>query len=569
MSARILIAGAPTGCWTNAGDEAVLAALARDLRAALPEAELAVVSSSPPGALRPHGAREVPYADIPLLLEEARASDLLLLGGGSLFFDYWGFDPSTLLTRRHEGLAFYGGFAMVARLAGVPLAISGVGVGPLKSAAARDFTRWVFEQSALTTVRDEGSRQALVELGVDVSRVRVTADPAFGLPAAEPGVGLAVVARAAGAPVAAPLIGVALREWEAAAITPERWEQAVAAALSELQARHGGTVVFVPLHRTVDWPLTDDRGVAQRVRALMTPGASVVLPADLPLADKTAALQACDLVLAMRLHAAVFAATAGVPVVGLSYDPKVAHVFDALEAPEWVLPLEEAEALAPLLDRAFVRRRDLAAHFRQRASLQAAKARENASLVAGFLEAGEHELRGDPVVADTLLRLAARLHEVEQRPAGAEAVAAPPVQAAPPDDASAELRAELDRIHRSRGWSLLEKAWRLRRWVAPAGGKIERALGLGTAAGAPAASAPSASSVAPPPLAAALSGGRTEVRVEAAPPDLRRMPGPRRVALLTNRLLDWTTREPRHGGAERYALWLGRLLRGHGFEVDL
>lgn len=40
-----------------------------------------------------------------------------------------------------------------------------------------------------------------------------------------------------------------------------------------------------------------------------------------------------------------------------------------------------------------------------------------------------------------------------------------------------------------------------------------------------------------------------------------------RVAILTNRLLDWSTREPHFGGGERYCLTLGRLLKREGFEV--
>jgi polysaccharide pyruvyl transferase CsaB len=567
MSARILIAGAPTGCWTNAGDEAVLAAMVRDLRAALPEVELAVVSSNPPGALRAHGVREIPYADIPLLVEEARASDLLVLGGGSVFFDYWGFEPATVLTRHHEGLAFYGGFALLARLAGVPLAIYAVGVGPLHTERARDFTRWVFEQAALTTVRDAGSWQALSELGVDVSRVHVTADPAFGLPPPEPGAGVDGVARSAGTPATAPRLGVALREWDAGGIAPERWERAVADALDAFGERHGGSVVFVPLHRTVDWPLTDDAGVAERVCSLMRPGAAEVLPADLPLEAKRAALQGCDLVLAMRLHAAVFAAAASVPVVGLAYDPKVAHLFDALDAGQWVMPLHQVDTLAPVLGRAFEQRRELGAQLGARGAALAGKARENAALVADFLATGEHELRGDPVVDAALLRMAARLYELEQ-PAAAPAPAPLAVAAGGSDqgnEAAASLRAELDRIHRSRGWALLERAWRLRRRVVPAGGRLERALGLGR--GTPAAEPSMAAAPAPPPLAAALAAARGDARVELAPARPDRRPGARRVALLTNRLLDWTTREPRHGGAERYAVWLGRLLRTLGFEV--
>ena len=41
----------------------------------------------------------------------------------------------------------------------------------------------------------------------------------------------------------------------------------------------------------------------------------------------------------------------------------------------------------------------------------------------------------------------------------------------------------------------------------------------------------------------------------------------RRVAVLTNLLLDWDTHEPRFGGGERYCLTLARLLDDLGFDV--
>lgn len=565
MNARILIAGAPTGCWTNAGDEAVLQAMARDLREAAPGADLAVVSSNPPGTLHGLGLREVPHSDIPVLIEAARESDLMVLGGGGVFFDYWGFDPATILTSRHEGLAFYGGFGLLARLVGTPLMIYGAGVGPLRSEAARSFTRWVFEQAAVATLRDQASLRVVGELGADTSRVQVTADPAFGWAGRATGPAQLPPALA-GSP--RPLIGVALREWD----TPGApWERAVAAALDALRAAHGGTIVFVPLHRTVAWPLTDDEGVAERVHSSMRPGAAVVVPAERPLAEKVALLQACDLVLAMRLHAAVFAASAGVATVGLAYDPKVTAVFDELQAADWSVPLAEAARLDPLLRQAFARREELGAQLLRSSARLARAARENAELAAGLLTDRRRRPARDAVLAEAALAAAARLYAAE-RAGAAGGADAPAARASAQEALIASLQGELRRIRGSRGWALLERVWRVRRWIAPAGSRRERALGL--AARAQVESGPQPEAAPSPPaepvtagLAEALARARDTVRVE--PATQRPAPGGLgRVALLTNRLLDWNTREPRFGGAERYALGLGRLLRRLGFEVS-
>ena len=61
---QIVIAGAPTGCWTNLGDEAILAGMAATLRAAVPGLDIVVVSSSPEGFFDAHGCDAVRYDDL-------------------------------------------------------------------------------------------------------------------------------------------------------------------------------------------------------------------------------------------------------------------------------------------------------------------------------------------------------------------------------------------------------------------------------------------------------------------------------------------------------------------------
>lgn len=98
---RILLAGAPTGCWTNLGDEAILAGMTTSLRATWSEVALTVVSSNPPGFLDRYDCQAVPFRDVEAIAEAVAASDLVLLGGGSIFYDYWACDPGATLTPRH------------------------------------------------------------------------------------------------------------------------------------------------------------------------------------------------------------------------------------------------------------------------------------------------------------------------------------------------------------------------------------------------------------------------------------------------------------------------------------
>ena len=106
---RILLAGAPTGCWTNLGDEAILAGMTTSLRATWSEVALTVVSSNPPGFLDRYDCQAVPFRDVEAIAEAVAASDLVLLGGGSIVYDYWACDPGATLTPRHAATSLLAG----------------------------------------------------------------------------------------------------------------------------------------------------------------------------------------------------------------------------------------------------------------------------------------------------------------------------------------------------------------------------------------------------------------------------------------------------------------------------
>jgi len=132
-----------------------------------------------------------------------------VLGGGGLFHDYYGVDEATSLTEWHWGLTFCDAFPVMAARFERPLLIHAAGVGPLMSAAGRRHTRIAFNRADIATVRDTASLDELRNAGVDVSRIRVAADPAFALPPASP----ASSSSAHGAGSSHPVLAVALRPW--------------------------------------------------------------------------------------------------------------------------------------------------------------------------------------------------------------------------------------------------------------------------------------------------------------------------------------------------------------------
>jgi polysaccharide pyruvyl transferase WcaK-like protein len=73
----------------------------------------------------------------------------------------------------------------VARARGIPIAISGVGAGPLSSGLARRLFVRLFRWAGSVTVRDVESRDYMERYGVEAERAVVTADAALSLEAAD------------------------------------------------------------------------------------------------------------------------------------------------------------------------------------------------------------------------------------------------------------------------------------------------------------------------------------------------------------------------------------------------
>jgi polysaccharide pyruvyl transferase CsaB len=353
MERRVLVAGYYG--FGNTGDEAILAALVAALRARRPSDRLVVASGDPGQTRQRHGVDSVFWRDPLALSEEVRRSDLVVIGGGGLFQDYAGIERDTLLTPRHGGVTYYAGPAVLAAVSKTPYVLHGLGFGPLETEEARRIVRAVAGGAARISVRDAASRALLEDLGIDGARVEVAADPAFLLAAEHVRpedvlIGMGIEPRA-------PIVGVALRPWARGA-DPGSWEAAAAAALDAVVERTGATLLFVPFEKS-PWSEDDDFALSSRVRRrLAHADRAAILSGLLAPQDTASMLAGCDLVLAMRMHAAVFALGGLVPTVAIGYDPKVDALMSRVGLSEFVEPLSRltSRGLAERLLRAHAER---------------------------------------------------------------------------------------------------------------------------------------------------------------------------------------------------------------------
>lgn len=284
----------------NAGDEALLSAITSALKRVAPEAEFVVFSGEPDRTASLHGIRAVNYLNPFAIFRELATADLLISGGGSIFQD----------VTSARSLPYYISVVALARMLMRPVIFYAQGVGPINRKFSKFLMRLVGNRVNLITLRDEDSREYLQNLGVVRPPLLVTADPVFSL---VPGEQEKQLAERIGNSISngKPLVGVSVRRWPAL----DGYQPGLARVLDKL-SQQGYQIVFVPM------AYPDDISECRLIASLMQQDARV-LEKYMTSREHLAFISRLDLMVGMRLHALVFAASRGVPFAGISYDPKV------------------------------------------------------------------------------------------------------------------------------------------------------------------------------------------------------------------------------------------------------
>ncbi|MCM3747571.1 polysaccharide pyruvyl transferase CsaB [Paenibacillus pasadenensis] len=316
-SFRIVISGYYG--FRNSGDEAVLKsillALEEEGKAQGVRIEPVVLSGDPAWTESMYGVKAAGRMHPLQLLRTIAGSDGLISGGGSLLQDVTG----------SKTIPYYAGVLKLAQLLGKPTFIYAQGVGPVLNRRMDGLIRHVMMRSAYVSVRDAESAQLLGRMGVPLDRIGVVPDPVMGLPLppAMPGAAGAEAAAAlsaaggAAAGGAAPVVGVSLRRWRKDGADLAR----AAEALAELARRRPVRLRFLPFHTPADAEAS--REVMERLGKLGDgSSAELAAPGDDPQA-MLLEVSRCDVLVGMRLHALIYAAGQRVPMLGISYDPKI------------------------------------------------------------------------------------------------------------------------------------------------------------------------------------------------------------------------------------------------------
>jgi polysaccharide pyruvyl transferase WcaK-like protein len=302
----------------NPGDEALLASFVQSLG----DWPLVATTSDPVGTESEHGIATVSARD-PRAVARAvgRAQGVVFAGGTTfkLLHPRSGRRPLELL---RNGL----GVAAAARAAGAPVALMGVGAAPLSTRRPRALARAIVNRADLLVLRDADSARLLAEAGAP-SPFRVGADASWTrieppeAPSARGDAVIVALSHLAGGP------GLAAR---------------LALVLAPLQ-RAGLRLRLQPWQVLEARDAEDDVALARAVAAQL-PAPAEIVPPPATLEDARDLFAGSRLVVALRFHALVAAAAAGVPAIAYAHEAKLAGLGARLGQPV-VRPAGMAEAV--------------------------------------------------------------------------------------------------------------------------------------------------------------------------------------------------------------------------------
>lgn len=283
------------GCG-NLGDEAVLLGFVHGLDGL--GFDVTVLSGNPDETHRRYGLQAINRRNMGDFARVVQTTDALVFPGGSIFQD----------ATSVKSVYYYADLVARAKKAGKKVLMVGQGVGPLSSFLGKRWAASAFNACSAIAVRDPDSMGVLRELKV-TAPVKVTADSALLMPPAREDAeqtdfqvggmkSIGISPR--------PLPGMDMKS-----------AVKVFGDLARALMANNLMPVFVEMDAAMDGPMIQEVSKSQggkvpEIRKVTSP---------LEMQQRLSRMEA---VVAVRLHAGIIAAKAGVPPFMVSYDPKVA-----------------------------------------------------------------------------------------------------------------------------------------------------------------------------------------------------------------------------------------------------
>ena len=286
----------------NIGDESILRTLVTSLREHIPGCSLTVLSHNPDSTREKYGVEAVDRMSPMAILRAVKKCDMLISGGGSLLQD----------VTSSKSLHYYLAIIRCALLFRKKVFIYSQGIGPIDRPGNRRAAAKVLRRVDGIVVRDERSAALLEEIGIARGRAVITADPVIRMKKPDSGVGAQILQKAGVSLGGRLTVGWAIREKD----RDSRFVAEILRSIRWLKEKYNAQSVLIPFH------YEEDGEVCRHIAAQLPDDTAVCLNEKYLSEDMLSIIGNMDLLVGVRLHSLIYAAIMGVPLIGISYDPK-------------------------------------------------------------------------------------------------------------------------------------------------------------------------------------------------------------------------------------------------------
>lgn len=291
----------------NSGDDALLSAIIKEIRAEKEDARFVVLSANPAETKGVYGVDAVNRFNPFEVYKAIKKTKLFINGGGSLIQDV----TST------KSLYYYLYAIKTALKLNKKTMLYANGIGPVYKKKNKPIVKKILNQVDYITLRDERSVEVLNSMGVDVPPIAVTSDPSVSI--APNGIERVKEIFKNERIDQKPYFVISIREWKNKNIASE-----VAKAADYISKTYGLTPVFIPMQNPHDMSISIDCIKQMSQKGYMIKG-------DYSFTDVMTIASKATLVIGMRLHLLMYGANVAIPVIGLVYDPKITAYLDYLQ----------------------------------------------------------------------------------------------------------------------------------------------------------------------------------------------------------------------------------------------
>lgn len=352
----------------NIGDDALLTAIIKDLQSYKKDVRVLVMSRDAVQTRTSYKVDSIDWLNPFKILWAMKNARLFINGGGSLIQD----------VKSTRSLMYYLGTITLAKRLGLKVMLYANGIGPLTKSNNRQMTQRIVNRVDVITLRENMSYKELMDLHINKPKIHVTADPALTIePAGDEEIDSIFIKE--GINSEGPFVAFSVRKWE----DHEKYKDIIAQTADYVAAKYGAKIVFLPMQYPGDLAVTESivSKMKQKCHIIRNKyEAKYIL----------GIIKRMEILIGMRLHTLIFAASTGVPIIGLEYEQKVEgfleYINQASKASAGHVKDLDFEKLKAMVDDIWSRRPEIRSELNNITADLKQKALENARIAVNLIE---------------------------------------------------------------------------------------------------------------------------------------------------------------------------------------